>query len=343
MLIDVLKLLPLLLITMLMGYMLLNILGIQSSIVKIYMYGFFLTWALLQLISVPLILIKASFTTLLIVYYLILFLFFVYYFKKYGISFDDFKVKTKLNIDEKIFVCLLLVVMCAFMFFQFSYQHVDEDDSRFIVNTVDIVDTNKLFLTNPATGEAMVGFTLSDSDKDIVSPFALYFAIINKITGIRIVRYTHTYFPLAMILLAVCVWWLFAEKLVGNNIVYQSMFVIILLLFHMFGSSFRWTEISMFMTRIWQGKAIVSSIGIPATFVTLFDYYKNSDLKHYLLILVVNLGACFLSGMGVVINAIIIAGFAIGYGFIKRDIKVFIYIAAAAIFNFIYYLLEINI
>ena len=343
MLIDVLKLLPLFFITILLGYMLLKILDIKSSIVTMYTYGFFLTWAVLQLISVPMILLKTSFNILIVVNFLLLLIFVVYCFKKKGISLKDFKINTNINNEEKIFICLLLLLVFVFLFFQLYYQHVDEDDSRFIVNAVDIVDTNRLFLTNPATGEPTIGFTLGDSDKDVVSPFAVYFSIINKITNIKVVSFAHTYFPLAMILLAVCVWWLFGEKLIGPNIVYQCMFVIIIILFHLFGSSFRWTEISMFMTRLWQGKAIVSSIGIAATFVTLFDYYENSNYKYLLLMLIVNLGVCFLSGMGVVINAIIIGSFALGYGFVKKDIKSLIYISGVALFNLAYFLLEINI
>ena len=62
------------------------------------------------------------------------------------------------------------------------------------------------------------------------------------------------------------------------------MFVIAVLLMITYGN---YTEVSYgeiiaqnvfvkFLSRIWQGKSVVASIGIPIMFVTLFDFYDES-------------------------------------------------------------------
>ena len=306
---------------------------------RLYLYGTFLLWGIAQLFAVPFTLLKIKFSVLFIVLIATSFLICIYEIIKNGIKFK----KPNISKKETIFVVITISIVCVMMFLNFKYQHVDEDDSRFIVNAVDILDTDRLFLTNPTTGEEIPGFILRESDKDVCSPFAVYIAMMSRITGITPVVFAHTLLPLMMIVLASCVWWLVGEKLIGKNIIDQSMFTVFILLMHLFGYSHLWTEVTMFMDRLWQGKSIVASIGIPALFVTFFDFYDDSKYKNLLPILIVDMGLCLLSGNGIVMGAIIIGCFATAYSILKKDVKLLYIIAFLAIPNVLYYLLEINI
>lgn len=306
---------------------------------RIYTYGTFLLWGVTQLFSVPITLLKIRFSTLFIVLMIVIILICIYGIIKNGIKFK----KPNISKKEMIFVAITICMVCVMMFLNFKYQHVDEDDSRFVVNAVDILDTDRLFLTNPATGEEIPGFILRESDKDVCSPFAVYIAMMSRITGITPVVFAHSVLPLMLIVLASCVWWLVGEKLIGKNIIDQSMFTIFILLMHLFGYSYLWTEVTMFMNRLWQGKSIVASIGIPALFVTLFDFYDDSKYKNLLPVFIVDMGLCLLSGNGIVMGAIIIGCFALAYSVLKKDIKLMFIIALIAIPNFMYYLLSIYI
>ena len=55
------------------------------------------------------------------------------------------------------------------------------------------------------------------------------------------------------------------------------------------------------------------------------------------------MGMCLLSGMGIVIGAIIIGCFALGYSICKKDLKTLIYILPLAIPNAMYFILEMSI
>ena len=312
--------------------------GFKKNIINFYFYGLFSTWAYIQLISVPLILLKTSFTfvfVLICLYLLIM--------SGYGLyKNNDFKIKLyEYKSKDKIAIVSLIIFVLFFMSLSVRYQHIDEDDSRFVVNAVEMLATNKMMLTNPATGEDLPGFVLPDSDKDVVSPWAVYIAFASKITNTRTVVEAHTVIPLALILLSVCVFYLVSEKLLGKDITLNVMFVMLMLMMMLYGYSHLWTMITMYMDRLWQGKSVVASIGIPAMFVVLFDYYDDlNDIKKVIL---VDLGMCLFSGMGVVIGAIIIGCFAFGYAISKRNLNVMFYLLLVAIINTIYFLLEINI
>ena len=322
----------------LMGNGILGLLKKERGLSRSYVFGFFLLWAFIQLIAVPLILLKASYDIVAIligIYVFILSLIGILK-RKDGIRFEKRKPA------EIVFLILLLGFSLFFMYLNVRYQHIDEDDSRFIANAADILNTHKLFLTNPANGNPIEGFVLGDSDKDVCSPWSLFYAFLSSVTMLKPVVFAHSVLPLALILLSICVWWLLAEKLLGRDIVSQCMFVILVLLIHLFGYSHLWTQVTMYMDRLWQGKAVVSSIGIPALFVSLVCCMDESDRQSFLVVLITDMGICLMSGMGIVIAAIIIGCFAAAYAAVRKDMKMLL-LLLAAIPNAIYFLIEINI
>lgn len=289
---------------------------------------------LFELISVPLILLKSSFSFLVIVISF-LYLGIIYLIIR---NREKFSIKKKIDKIEVIYLLCLALISVFLLIQEYNYQHVDEDDARFVVEVVDAIENDTMLLTNPATGEVIESYRNLEIAKDAVAAWPMFVAYLSKITTIKPAIMDHTILPLLLTILAIYVWWKFIENFVGKNIVYQSMFVIIMLLMMIFGYSHRWTMISMFMNRLWQGKAVVASVGIPALFTSIINFYDNKN--NFLDILFVNLSMCLFSGNGIVMGAIILGCFSLIYGILKKDIKTTIILLCLTIPNGILYLIE---
>lgn len=333
----VLSVLLLLLVPYLVGNGFCELFGLEKSNSKLFTYGYFFIFAFCQIIMVPLILLKQSFMLVVVLISIFLIIFSIY-----GIIKNHFPFNFNHNKSEIFALILLFLLSFIFLFLQLQYQNIDEDDSRFIVNAVDTLKSNKVLLTNPINGDILPGFILDDSGKDVTSPWSVFIAYISKLTLNKAVVCAHSILPLSLTILTICIWWQFAEKIFGKSIIYQSMFTILMLLTYLFGYSYLWTTITMFMSRLWQGKSIVAATGIPMLFNCLFDSYEN-DKQYLPTVIIADLALCLFSGNGIVMGAIAIGCFALGYGIIKKDYKIFLRIAMIAVINAIYFAIEMLI
>lgn len=75
----------------------------------------------------------------------------------------------------------------------FRLQLTNADDSRFVVNAVDTVRTNRMLLTDVNTGQEIAYWT-GDLYKDVISPWAVFAAYLSKITGISAASMMHTFY-----------------------------------------------------------------------------------------------------------------------------------------------------
>lgn len=333
----------LLIIPILIGNFFCAVFKKEKRIVNYYCYGLTLTFAVLEVISVPLIVARKSFNFLfdiaIILLLIIAVLGIVIRFIKRDITFKE------IDFTNLFFVVLAIGVVGYFLFLVFTHQVINADDSRFVVHAVDMLENNTLFLTNPATGEVINDFTLNDSYKDIVSPWPIIFAMISKITGVRVVVIAHSFLPLALSLYVISAWWIFSSKVMKKeNIMYQSMFVIIILLMAMYGNDTGGGLINnvfmKFLFRIWEGKSVVATAGIPLMYICMFDYYKKNTIFNLFSILLVNLAICFMSANGIVIGAVMIGCFATAYTIVDFKVSHFIKLIPLALLNAFLYMLS---
>lgn len=130
-----------------------------------------------------------------------------------------------------------IIVMLAtgiYMIVQsFRLQLTNADDTRFVVNAVDTVRTNRMLLTDVNTGKEILSWT-GDLFKDVISPWAVFAAYLSKITGISAASMMHTFLPPVLLAVMMCIFWLIAGELFDKHI-YRSLFVILLLVMYMYG------------------------------------------------------------------------------------------------------------
>ncbi|MCM1082020.1 MAG: DUF6077 domain-containing protein [Clostridium sp.] len=315
------------------------VLRLKSGITENYVIGTITVWAVCQLISVPVILLKGSFTIIasLLVGSIIITCF-------YGIAKKRYKVIKKASeakswYEVSAFVIMFLAIG-GMVLLNIFLQHTDADDSRFVVNAVDILRTNRLFLFDPATGEN-TSIWMGELIKDVTSPWAVYIAFCAKLTGCHPTVMAHTMLPVALLLLTCSVYWLLSRELIGTDNVYRCMFVCFAILVNAYGFYSLYSAETFMMTRIWQGKSVVACAGIPMFFLFSMWIYRTPEKKQlYVLLFILSTAMSLLSGMGIIIGAMLSGCVGLAYGIAKKNIRIAGYIWLAAVPGMVFYIIS---
>ncbi len=224
-----------------------------------------------------------------------------------------------------------------------ALQHMDEDDSRFVVNAMDMVENNTIFLTNPATGR-IIDSWYGELLKDVVSPYSVFPASIAFITGMKAVTAYHSVMPIIFIVIVSCLYYELAERFFPGRRDYKSLFVVFLWLVNIFGYYSVFGQETFLMTRLWQGKSVVAAVGIPATIMLLLDVYNDSANKTtYVLLFMLNAAMCFFSGMGILLMAIMIACYGLIYTIAKKDVRMLLYLGLTCLPNVLCYIIHLGL
>lgn len=332
-----LVLITLLFIPVFVGSVVVRWSGIDKSLTNSYIFGFVSIWALIQLITVPLVLLKADFRV--VVLLVIVWIVGMIAYSVHKKCCPQMMIETQTT-GQKGAVIAMLFMIAAVMITSLLLQHTDADDSRFVVNAVDIIKTNKMFLSNPATGE-FLGIWKGELTKDVTSPWAVYIAFLSKITGIHPTIMAHTIMPISLLVMAYCVFWLLSKEFFGQDITSRSFFVIVMVLLNVYGYYSLYGAETFMMTRIWQGKAVVASVGIPILLLEFLWIYKENNRKRlYCVLYMTQFALCLMSGMGIVIGAIMAGCYGLIYGISKKNWKMILLIWLSALPNVVFYLIH---
>lgn len=311
----------LVILPILMGNTLLGTLKQDVTLTKSYLFGYIFMWAICQVVSVPLILMKQSFMTeVMILSAIYVTVAGVGIVKQFRLEKLDVKKLRPKNVEEALAGIAMMIAILVMVLSSLLLQHTDADDSRFVVNAVDIVRTNRMFLTDVNTGNIITTF-VGDLNKDVTSPWAVFMAYMSKLTGIQPAIMMHTCMAPILTLLTCIVYSMIAEEFFSGDKVHKAVFVFFVVLLNMFGYYTTHTIQTVTMLRIWQGKATVAAIGIPLLLWILFQIFKENYKKNYCLLLITNIAMCLPSNMGVLIAGFMIGTFSVAYGIIKKNMK----------------------
>lgn len=328
-------------VPVLVGNSICGIVHIDVKVSSSYVLGYAVIWALFQLVTVPLVLFKQSFIVVVIAISVIIAGLCIYGIIRKYYSIKSAKLPKLTNASERIAFILTCLTVLALLVITALMQHMDADDSRFVVNAVDIVRTNRMFLTNPATGQS-IDVWKGELLKDITSPWAVFIAYCAKATGIHATVMAHTFLPLVLTLVMCMVYWMLSDIFFKGDWVYRSIFFILAILLTVYGYYSVYSAETFAITRIWQGKAVVASIGIPLIyFICMKVYEDDTRTGYYALLYVMSFAMCLMSGMGITIGAVMIGCMASVYGIIKKSFKVFFKMAAAAVPCAVYFAIYI--
>lgn len=186
------------------------------------------------------------------------------------------------------------------------FQHIDDDDSRFVVEQVLAVEHGVMYTENPVTGKISY-WDMGEVRKDMISPWAMLVAYWCKLAGIAPAVMSHKYLPFFLILLCYAVYTLLGMHLFKDNREKVSIFLIFASALNIYGYFSTHTTSAVMLLRIWQGKALVGAMLVPVTFYIMFEIMsRNGERVWYFMAAAASAAAALASGSGITIIPVVI-------------------------------------
>lgn len=327
------------------------------SIVKAFPIGYITIWALMEIISIPVTIFKLPFTLdvaivvtgALIMSVIALFIIVKNNTYKKGLS----RLKASLNnydISDYLFILLFVAALIYMIYKMVTVVFYDDDDSRFVVEAIDIIKDNRILASDPVTGLPLTS-NFDDFHKDLVSEWAVFLAMGGFLAGVSPTVFAHSVYPIIALILLICLIFMILEQSL-NSAEVSTIFpaltflqVVITYGFYTLQSSERFI-----LSRVWQGKASLAGIGITSIILAFLyinkRYTDNKNLSTkallpgFAFLLLCNIAMCFMSSMGVVLGATIIAGYGIVTAASARSVKILFFSGFCCAPNIILFALD---
>lgn len=230
--------------------------------------------------------------------------------------------RQKVGIWGTVFTVLAVVLILIQAWIPFHYQHIDDDDARYVSEEVSAVVHDTLLVDDPITDEYMY-WDVGEVRKDVTSPWTMYVSMCCRISEIAPAVFSHTYFPFFMIVICYVLYGMIGNILFRGNVEKTALFLIVLSVFHIWDFTSTHTLSSMFLLRIWQGKAIVAGFILPLLmylFYRIFQSEKQS-MRWAVPLYAVSFAASLLSGMGIIMAPVTMGIYGFLDGIYYRNIK----------------------
>ena len=140
--------------------------------------------------------------------------------------------------------------------------HMDQDDAFYIGTAVTSVNTDSIFQYDCYTGAEYAVLP----SRYILSPFPIFLAVLAQISGMHPTIIAHTVFPLLLIPLSYYVYWLIGRQMFQQSRDQAAVFLLLVSVVQMFSYYSVYTAGAFLLLRIWQGKAVLANILLPAVF-----------------------------------------------------------------------------
>ncbi len=313
-----------------------------GTFLKSYLYGLFSMWAAFQILAVPMILLKTSFTLLVVSFSILM---------AAAVAFGIIRIikspknfKFKIPIAPIIWIMFLVaIILIGFQAYKyFLSMHIDQDDARYLGEANDAYYYNKMLLYQPETGEYVGNFSRIPT-KDIYSPWPIYLAALSTLTATIPAALAHTYYaPLLLVISYLAYACMGARLFKGTSERIIFLFLVAVVHLYFAGPAINeGTPPVHTLTRIWQGKGVVEAVAIPAIIYQLLTIQEDNSPTNWIILTVMCCGSCLLSGLGIILSLTLIGVFGIYIICCKRFKSILWFllsIAPAGIFELIYYL-----
>lgn len=326
---------------------------ICKLLIQTWIYGIITMFAVMQLIAVPMIAVRTTFTMLVNVWCALLavlsaagivgYIAAVLRTKKHGghavdnAGTDNDRMR-ELNKPETVpgrrscvcWIALLAAVFVILTGYQAriasKYQHTDDDDARFVALELLAVDEDRMLTHNPIDGYPMYWNT-GEVKKDYTSPWTMYVAACSRISGVHPAILSHRLMPMYLVPLCCLAYLLLGLNLFRDDWEKTLIFAIIVSAVNIFGYTSTHTVPSLLLLRIWQGKAVFAGLMVPVILDLLYRLYEDCTLVPEKVLLFVScMASSLLSGGGIVIAALAVGFYGLVVLAKYRNIKNTLYI-----------------
>lgn len=279
----------------------------KHSICFSLIVGYLIEFSLLEIFSIPMILLRLEFKTLLyswcVSICVLVLLSILLNISKFNLKKFCKKLKCEINLLSVIAIIIILIQVVISV----VYTHTDADDSFYVGTATTSIKENSMYVISAYTGNAEEKLPA----RYVLAPFSLYNAIISSIININPAITAHSIFAPIFIILSYIVYREIALKLFNKNKDDVSMFLIFLGIINIFGNFSIYTTSSFLLFRIWQGKAFLCNIILPAIWLIIWNYIEERNFINWILVFIAMISACFVTEMGLALRINNISCFSI--------------------------------
>lgn len=235
-----------------------------------------------------------------------------------GMVTGAFRKRKPVKISERVLLSIAVLLVAVQMAVAMIMVHHDADDSFYVASASTAVYTDTIFAYNPYTGNPYRQLP----SRYVLSPFPIYEAILTRLVGVEVPYLVYTIFPVFMIGLAYLVYWLWADLLFCGDRKQQALFMIFISAVQVFSNYSVYTAGTFLLLRIWQGKAVLAGILLPATaYMCARLMAREPKGGGWPVLFCLQLAACLVSSMGIILSALMVGIYAFVCGVCAWDWK----------------------
>lgn len=263
-----------------------------------YLCGWFLCFAVFEVIAVPFILLQSRFLHVVILYTCVMLVLAVYsvcknrsVFRKLLLNLRNGwnRIDTLTKLAWVVFGLMLVEQMLA----SILLDYYDGDDPFFLPIAGMACDMDVMY-----TRDAYTGYVISLDMRHAMAPTPLIYAWLSKLTGIHVAAVAHVVLAPAFLLWMYAVYTQLAKRLFAKQIQARPYFMILIAVWYMFGNISLYTAETFAMNRTWQGKAILGNIVLPALFWCMLKIMDGRAQKGvWILLVLVSISAFLCSSI----------------------------------------------
>lgn len=268
--------------------------------------GTMLWWAVMELLLVPMTMMKLSFQSFVLVYSVLVAAGGICGLLCWKDILEDAKSFLR---DSRQYLTVghaaALLLICYQLYFIHHHMYVEWDDTYYVNLANEAVFSDKIYWVYPETG------SFADFDKRyVLSLWPIFYAWLSKLIRVIPTIMAHTILPWLIIPLAYVIYALIGEKLFERDKQLQGMFLALAVLLHLFMSGQHTSGMTFLSITPWVGKGVLAAVLIPMLFYCILRTAQEERAGSWLLLGLTCLAGCLLSSMGIML-APVFAGTAV--------------------------------
>ncbi|MDD7147736.1 MAG: DUF6077 domain-containing protein [Lachnospiraceae bacterium] len=302
----------------------------HRSFGMIWVSGWFMMFAVFQVLVVPFIVTEQSFSLAVRTYSIVISAIAVVSvvigrraLKKSMDNLKDDHIENG-QLPVMILVLVLIAVQLAGAFF---LQYLDGDDAFYVATSLTSEHTDTMYRFTPyygANGELDIRHALS--------PVPIFMAWLARVSGIHVTILCHSYISMLFLLLMYMIYFQMAKRLFANQKKNQWLFLLTLSIWYLFGNVSIYAAESFAFTRTWQGKSMFPNLIIPYLFRWMFCMAKDEmDIGEWAMLFVTTLAATFTTSTGIFTVPILLGMEALIIAVVKKRAMVVVQTVACLV------------
>lgn len=302
----------------------------HRSFGMIWVSGWFMMFAVFQVLVVPFIVTEQSFSLAVRTYSIVISAIAVVSvvigrraLKKSMDNLKDDHIENG-QLPVMIMVLVLIAVQLAGAFF---LQYLDGDDAFYVATSLTSEYTDTMYRFTPyygANGELDIRHALS--------PVPIFMAWLARVSGIHVTILCHSYISMLFLLLMYMIYFQMAKRLFANQKKNQWLFLLVLSIWYLFGNVSIYAAESFAFTRTWQGKSMFPNLIIPYLFLWMFCMAKDEmDIGEWAMLFVTTLAATFTTSTGIFTVPILLGMEALIIAVVKKRAMVVVQTVACLV------------